>query len=390
MVGQVANMMGIARDASWLREVQLETYRAIAETEKTALGANLLGVALIAGAAATLPNASMFIIPVIARLVAIFSTRIMWNRLRSRLEAGLSVRRTMMGLGSALALGGASWAMMMLPILIDPFLHPARLAVGGGSLVGISLVLLLICTAPRLMLAFLGGFSATIAFVLLLTPNSMGTSMFFYIHAIILAVVGFAYAASRQRSSTAEMLVENRRLGEELAESLAHAEFLMHRDPLTGLRNRRSLFEVEWPELRDAKHQHLLTIDLDHFKRINDTYGHACGDDVLVGVADVLRDFERSKTGGKQIACRLGGEEFVVLLSGVERALALSSAELIRVKINAVGSSITSAKGLTVSASIGLVTIQPDDTLDTALRKSDLAMYRAKERGRNRVEALAA
>ncbi|WP_284124875.1 GGDEF domain-containing protein [Parerythrobacter aestuarii] len=382
--------VAVVRDESWYREVRYETVRGVAITEEKALVANLVGLLVMGLAATLMPNASVFVIPLLARAAAIFGTRTMWNRLRQKLEAGKVIRPTMWGLGFTLAFGGASWALLLLPLLVDPFLHPARMAIGAGTFVGVALVTVLLSPTPRLMIAFIAGFSVTVTAGLFSAPEFMALQAFIYAHGLLLAIAGFAYASSHQRRLSAEMLVENRLLGEELADSLAHAEFLMHRDPLTGLRNRRCLFEEEWPGLAPHKRKHVLTLDLDHFKHVNDTHGHATGDHVLIAVANILRDFETSIPGGPHVSARLGGEEFVFVLTNLDRALALSSAELIRTRIEELGTKVRNFEGVTTSASIGLCSVRSGQSLDTALQKSDLAMYRAKERGRNRVEAHAA
>ena len=380
----------IVRDEDWQREVRYEVVRGVAVTEHRALVANLFGWAVMGAAAMTMPNAEMFLLPLMARAAAIFGTRSMWNRLRQTLEAGKPVRSTLYWLGATLAFGGASWALMVLPIMIEPFLHPARIAIGAGTFLGIGLVGVLLCPLPKVMAAFFAGFSLTVTIGLFFAPPFMALPAFFLIHGIMIAVVAFSYASSRQRVQTAEMLVDNRRLSENLAEALGHAEFLMNRDALTGLRNRRCLFEEEWPQLTADERMHILTIDLDHFKDINDEHGHAVGDQVLVAVGEVLRDFEKTLPGGPHFAARLGGEEFVFLVTNLDRSLAISSAELVRARIEGIGAVLREAKGAKTSASIGVSSVEAGQSLDAALARSDLAMYRAKERGRNRVEAQAA
>lgn len=157
-------------------------------------------------------------------------------------------------------------------------------------------------------------------------------------------------------------------------------------DELTRLANRRTLFErlaIEYervqrnPGLRCC----LLAIDIDHFKRVNDTWGHAAGDVVLRHVAQTMKQ----QTRRIDIAARIGGEAFVIVLpdTSVDNALAL--AERIRASIE---HTPVSAGGnpIAVTISIGLSAISPDDPNDhSALERADLALYEAKHRGRNRV-----
>ncbi|MET8845702.1 GGDEF domain-containing protein [Amycolatopsis sp. NPDC004625] len=130
----------------------------------------------------------------------------------------------------------------------------------------------------------------------------------------------------------------------------------------------------------------VLMIDLDHFKRINDTYGHLTGDDVLAAVAVAISGSVRQ---GDTVG-RFGGEEFVVLLPGIGRADVLAIAERVRVAVGELNVVISTGTGTVrvsgLSVSIG-VARHPDagPTLDDVLRTADAALYRAKEAGRNRV-----
>ena len=152
-------------------------------------------------------------------------------------------------------------------------------------------------------------------------------------------------------------------------------------DPLTGVRNRRSM-EME---LQAAVHTRkrngipfgLALLDLDYFKRINDDYGHAVGDEVLVNCVDVV---VRNIRQADQLF-RFGGEEFVLLLPGVDgpgmqKAVAHLQ-HVIRSELRSPGGPVT--------ASFGLATLRDDDTADSWLERADQALYQAKEQGRDRV-----
>ena len=157
-------------------------------------------------------------------------------------------------------------------------------------------------------------------------------------------------------------------------------------DELTRLANRRTLFErlaIEYervqrnPGLRCC----LLAIDIDHFKRVNDTWGHAAGDAVLRHVAQTMKQ----QTRRIDIAARIGGEEFIILLpdTSVENAQAL--AERIRASVENTPAN-TGGQQIAVTISIGLSAIHPEDRNDQqALERADLALYAAKHSGRNRI-----
>lgn len=154
-------------------------------------------------------------------------------------------------------------------------------------------------------------------------------------------------------------------------------------DPLTQLYNRRYMDEVIQRELARSKRSgtpvSVLVLDLDHFKRINDTYGHEAGDAVLRKVAQTLRENIRSC----DVACRMGGEEMVVLLPecGVENAL--KRADALRVAI-AAGEVLHDGQRISATASIGVASYpQHGHDMQSLVNAADLALYEAKHNGRD-------
>lgn len=159
------------------------------------------------------------------------------------------------------------------------------------------------------------------------------------------------------------------------------------RDPLTGLFNRRFLDEWLDRELHRAAREEtalaLLMLDLDHFKRFNDSFGHDGGDAVLREVGKVLQEELRSG----DIACRLGGEELAVVAPGTTAAGATILAERIRQRVESllVVANGQSLGGVTVS--IGIAAFPNDGQVaENLMRAADHALYSAKGNGRNRVE----
>ncbi len=159
-------------------------------------------------------------------------------------------------------------------------------------------------------------------------------------------------------------------------------------DELTGLYNRRH-FNAEAPKhLADARQKGslfcLVSVDVDNFKAYNDTYGHAAGDGVLIAVGDVLREGLRRDN---DLACRLGGEEFVVTFTVIESADAHRIGEDLRRRLQARVIPHRKAPSGVVTASFGLVVSGPGDTRDVEalLAAADAALYAAKHDGRNRV-----
>ncbi|MCP5078287.1 MAG: diguanylate cyclase [Psychromonas sp.] len=153
-------------------------------------------------------------------------------------------------------------------------------------------------------------------------------------------------------------------------------------DQLTGLYNRHYLIDMATKKVaRALRHKYdlwVLMIDIDHFKQINDTHGHPMGDEILKEVAATLALDNRSE----DIAARLGGEEFLVMFDPCEIEDAMLKANRIRRKIEALN-----PYDIKVTVSIGMAKLMPEDAnFERLLKRSDDALYHAKENGRNRIE----
>lgn len=157
-------------------------------------------------------------------------------------------------------------------------------------------------------------------------------------------------------------------------------------DPLTGLMNARAYYalcnQLIPGALRSGAPFTVLFIDIDHFKRINDTYGHAAGDEVLREVADCIRATIRQS----DVTARIGGEEFSVFLPAADEAGASGLAEKLRANIEELRPVVAGTEKIQVTASIGLASRQAHHlAIEHIQREADIAMYQAKQQGRNRV-----
>jgi len=162
---------------------------------------------------------------------------------------------------------------------------------------------------------------------------------------------------------------------------------LSNTDHLTGLFNRRYLMEVLDKEIQRSSRKggqlSILILDIDHFKNVNDTYGHLQGDAVLQKVALQLQKELRNY----DIAARYGGEEFIAVLPDATMSEAAFVAERIRASIQASKfNGALSQLSLTVSLGVALYTLEDGITIDGFIKRADDALYRAKANGRNRVE----
>lgn len=186
--------------------------------------------------------------------------------------------------------------------------------------------------------------------------------------------------AARERLKAGTLAAEKREL-EQRTQAL-HRD--AHEDALTGLHNRRRI-DRELPLLlaqmrEQGRPLQVAVLDVDHFKQVNDCHGHAVGDEVLRQVARLLGERLRAR----DIAARLGGEEFLVALVDTQRDAGFEICERLRLAVQQHDWS-QQADGLAVTCSIGVAELRDGDDLATLTERADAALYRAKRDGRNRV-----
>jgi len=193
---------------------------------------------------------------------------------------------------------------------------------------------------------------------------------------------------ARLESANADLQAEIVRR-QQAEEALRHANIRLSeqvvRDPLTGLFNRRYLEESLEREVARAKRSGtplgIMMIDIDHFKRINDTFGHAAGDEVLVAVSRCMH----SMTRVEDILCRYGGEEFVLVMTAAALDTIRERAEMLREGVRQLKIMFDGHHVGHVTISVGIA-VHPDhgETGPQAMEAADVALYRAKQSGRNR------
>ena len=192
---------------------------------------------------------------------------------------------------------------------------------------------------------------------------------------------GLRYELAKTVGEHVSLALANLRLREELRQQSLS-------DPLTGLHNRRSMEETLDREVHRARRHDgtvtVLLLDVDHFKHFNDQHGHDAGDAVLVCVADFLK----KRTRGEDLACRYGGEEFLLILAGAPLDAGLTRAESIRAGIAELPVTVGGRRLDAVTVSIGVASL-PLHAAESAelITAADGALYTAKREGRNRVVA---
>ncbi|HEX7872374.1 MAG TPA: diguanylate cyclase [Sphingobium sp.] len=171
----------------------------------------------------------------------------------------------------------------------------------------------------------------------------------------------------------------------ETLEHIRHLRFLAERDPLTGLYNRRAFFERAHGILDEMRAHNgegsVAILDIDHFKKVNDTYGHDTGDTVIKSVAKVLLDIAERE---RLVTARFGGEEFVILFPRRQCDAVNRLCEEIRTRVAALAVPYNDVM-LSITASLGAAIIQHGEGIDNNLNAADQMLYMAKNTGRNRV-----
>ena len=158
-----------------------------------------------------------------------------------------------------------------------------------------------------------------------------------------------------------------------------------NRDYLTGLYNRRYFYENMQHYIEDISDTNekfaVAMIDIDHFKKVNDTYGHDVGDKVIVHLAEILS----SSTSYNDLVSRFGGEEFCLILKNINRYSAIDILERIRKDVESHAISAPNGDALKFTISIGATMFNADDGLDESINNADMMLYNAKNGGRNKV-----
>ncbi len=158
------------------------------------------------------------------------------------------------------------------------------------------------------------------------------------------------------------------------------------RDPLTGVYNRRYIFEYGNRDLEKRRSERMgyavVLLDIDHFKKINDRFGHAVGDEVLRMLTHTLSE----KREGSAVLGRIGGEEFLMLLGPMTAPVALRQAAALQEAVCTLRVPADVQVPITVSMGVTVALSHESISLEALIHRADLALYRAKQNGRNRIE----
>lgn len=296
-------------------------------------------------------------------------------------RAGADMGRHERLLFLAAALDGAWWG-ATIPVLAGP--DPALNAFLAAVLCGVSAVNVPVYV-PRIHVFFClcAAMWLTALTSLLHLPGRAVVDIVLGLGVFLGLLCYFMQGIARRVVEGIRLQLANAALAAQLGEALAAMQQQAATDGLTGLPNRRSLDALMDAQLamaqREGRPFSVLMLDLDHFKAVNDTHGHAVGDAALRGFAQRIQGQLRRS----DVCARYGGEEFCVVLPGTAAALALDTGERLRLAV--AGAPL--APGVAVTVSVGTATWRTGDDAATLIARADAALYAAKRAGRDRVMA---
>lgn len=316
----------------------------------------------------------------------IFTMYLNCKALAHALPAGTASRLLWIYEVQTLVCGGL-WAAMMLPVAATLGQSVTSMFVCVIILVTAAITCMITANQRRFTLLYLAGFQLVLIPQTAYYIDVIGPIPFAATVSLIPALILLTNAVRRQVRLSVRTQSERQVLADRLSEALHIAEYVARRDSLTGLLNRRA-FEESAIALREHLPadvpMSLILLDLDHFKAINDKFGHATGDLVLKGTAELIVEAVGATGGDDSLSARWGGEEFLLLLRHASLDCVCAFAEDLRARL-AAHSPSDWPSALDVSGSFGIAPWAKHDDLHYAIGQADAAMYRAKMAGRNRV-----
>lgn len=280
-------------------------------------------------------------------------------------------------------LNGVFWGGAMLPVAPDIGRSVEASFVCMFVIVTMSLTAVTNRADLRALIVTLAGFAITLVPQTIFYYDILGPVPLIATLLLVPSLIMIGRELHKQIRSMVSTQIINEHLSSELSQALRKAQYLSDRDSLTGLLNRRA-FESRVSRHSDDGLHCLILLDLDHFKQVNDTFGHSIGDEVLKHAAFLIEQRLRSSAWSHaSAAARWGGEEFIVFLQGCPEAEACKIAEGIRTDLRSSRAKTYPAQ-LAVSGSIGVAAWNGTLSISQGINEADEAMYSAKVAGRDR------
>lgn len=370
------------------RDIDRVTLQNFLKGIKTASFANVVPFSLVGLCGLSLDNwqpLALIVLLASAVLVAMWLTA---GKIERDLETG-DASRTIWLYQVLSVVSGGLWGAMMAPVAHTLGTNIESMFV-CVVIVASAMITCVVCADQRrFALPFLLGFELVLVPVSLWHSDVIGLIPMIATLALVPVALTLTQVVRTQTRLIVRTQLENKMLADQLGIALKKAEYVANRDSLTGLLNRRA-FEAAAEEVRliggNGAKLAIILVDLDHFKSINDSYGHPMGDEVLKSTATLIQEITgpMSLIGrGDGAVARWGGEEFILLLSNCSLDHAVETAELIRARLHRERPSYWPVD-MSVSGSFGIADWSEDIGLHQAISMADQAMYSAKVGGRNR------
>lgn len=370
------------------RDIDRVTLQNFLKGIKTASFANVVPFSLVGLCGLSLDNwqpLALIVLMASAVLVAMWLTA---GKIERDLETG-DASRTIWLYQALSVVSGGLWGAMMAPVAHTLGTNIESMFV-CVVIVASAMITCVVCADQRrFALPFLVGFELVLVPVSLWHSDVIGLIPMIATLALVPVTLTLTQVVRTQTRLIVRTQLENKMLADQLGIALKKAEYVANRDSLTGLLNRRA-FEAAAEEMRliggNGAKLAIILVDLDHFKSINDSYGHPMGDEVLKSTATLIQEITgpMSLIGrGDGAVARWGGEEFILLLSNCSLDHAVETAELIRARLHRERPSYWPVD-MSVSGSFGIADWSEDIGLHQAISMADQAMYSAKVGGPNR------
>ena len=354
----------------------------------TYAGAAVIAMTLLL--ARHLENSRLLAALALVRLALFIHDNMLARDLQHELARGEPRRRTVWRMIAATGFANLTWGALTWPLAIGTSIDFLCFMTAVIALFSMCLAMVSASFHPQTLAASTLGGSLGLAPKAFELTASIGLILPLGFLIYFVTIYYFARVLGRQARGGIVLDLRRKRIARQLVQTnaaleqaLHHANSLADQDSLTKLRNRRAFeqalpaFVAAWPD----QHHWLLLIDVDHFKRINDRFGHAMGDGVLVALGTTLAQWEVEADG--RLTGRWGGEEFIVLVAAQPHEGPGQIADLLRERIFELAECLHWPGTVELSASIGCARLDDARQFDETLSRADAALYRAKNSGRN-------
>lgn len=370
------------------RDIDRVTLQNFLKGIKTASFANVVPFSLVGLCGLSLDNWQPLALIVLLASAVLGAMWLTAGKIERDLETGDASRAIRLYEILSVVSGGL-WGAMMAPVAHTLGTNIESMFVCVVIIASAMITCVVCADQRRFALPFLAGLELVLVPVSLWHSDVIGLIPTIATIALVPVALTLTHVVRTQTRLIVRTQLENKMLADQLSIALEKAEYVANRDSLTGLLNRRA-FEAAAEEMRliggNDANLAIILVDLDHFKSINDSYGHPMGDEVLKSTASLIQEVTgpMSLIGrGDGAVARWGGEEFILLLSNCSLDHATETAELIRARLHCERPSYWPLD-MTVSGSFGIANWSDDIGLHQAISMADQAMYSAKVGGRNR------